>query len=133
MYAANMGQDVFTAPSVFNFYSPDYVIPGTHLIGPEFGIYTNSYIVARDNFVNTVIFETPSNLTVDLSEWTAMAGDPNGLVDTINLRLFHGAMKDVTRTIIVDTVEAIPASDPLGRAKTALYLAATSAEYFVHH
>ena len=32
----NMGQDLFDSPSVFNFYSPTYVVPGTALLGPEF-------------------------------------------------------------------------------------------------
>ncbi len=38
-HSFNMGLDVFTAPSVFNYYSPDYQIPGTDVLGPEFKIF----------------------------------------------------------------------------------------------
>ncbi len=30
---AAMGQDIFDAPSVFNYYSPTYGVPGTPLLG----------------------------------------------------------------------------------------------------
>ena len=37
-YGSNMGQEALFSPSVFNFYSPSYVIPGTTMYGPEFQI-----------------------------------------------------------------------------------------------
>ncbi|MGI8884905.1 MAG: DUF1800 domain-containing protein, partial [Pyrinomonadaceae bacterium] len=38
--ASGMAQNPFYAPTVFNYYTPDYVIPGTALPGPEFNIMT---------------------------------------------------------------------------------------------
>src|SRR5205807_613086 len=38
--AANLGQNPFYPPTVFNYYAPDYEIGGTKLNAPEFGIYS---------------------------------------------------------------------------------------------
>ena len=43
----------------------------------------------------------------------------------------HGTMPVAMRSAIRGAVEAIPAANPLLRAKTAFYLVATSAEYQV--
>lgn len=132
-YTSNMGLDVFAAPSVFNYYSPDYRIPGTDVLGPEFGIFISPYIVARDNFVITVVFGWATSLSVDLSAWAELAADTTRLVDAIDTQMFHGTMLDATRSIIANTLEGLPNADNLTRARTALYLATTSAEYSIHH
>ncbi|HEX8638355.1 MAG TPA: DUF1800 family protein, partial [Pyrinomonadaceae bacterium] len=45
----NMAQNPFYSPTVFNYYTPDYVIPGTSLLGPEFNIMTTGTAIARAN------------------------------------------------------------------------------------
>src|SRR5688572_6554619 len=35
-HVAPMGQDPFNSPTVFNYFSPDYVVPGTTVLAPEF-------------------------------------------------------------------------------------------------
>ena len=40
--SAAMGQPVFNAPSVFNFYPPDYVGPRTDVLGPEFALHEHA-------------------------------------------------------------------------------------------
>ena len=44
------------APTVFNFFPPDYGVPGTTMIGPEFAIMTTGTAVARATFVNRLTF-----------------------------------------------------------------------------
>ena len=51
-----IGQDVFRAPTVFNYYPPGYVIPGTSLLGPEFGIMTTGTAIGRTNQINRMVF-----------------------------------------------------------------------------
>jgi uncharacterized protein (DUF1800 family) len=41
------GRAAYSAPSVFNFYPPDFTILGTDLFGPEFGIHNTSTAVAH--------------------------------------------------------------------------------------
>ena len=139
--AAQMGQSVFTAPTVFSFYSPDYQVPGTALLGPPFQIYTESTAIRRANFMNSLFFGTiprpfyapPGSTTasVALAPWVAVAGNPTHLVDDLSLRLMHWAMPLDMRSRIIQAVSAIPASNPTYRAQTAMYLIATSAQYNV--
>ncbi len=132
-YVFNMGLDIYAAPSVFNYYAPDYRIQGTDTLGPEFEIFTSPYIVGRDNFVNALVYNWATTMSVDISSWTALAANTTQLLDAIDTQLFHGSMRDETRTIIANTLAALPGSSNLIRAQAALYLAATSAEYSIHH
>jgi hypothetical protein len=43
----------------------------------------------------------------------------------------HGTMSAAMRAAIIPAITAIPATNPLSRAKTAFYLVVTSAEYQV--
>ncbi|MEO7672984.1 MAG: DUF1800 family protein, partial [Pyrinomonadaceae bacterium] len=45
-----MAQSAFYSPTVFNYYSPEYKIPGTTLLGPEFNLMTTGTAIARANF-----------------------------------------------------------------------------------
>jgi uncharacterized protein (DUF1800 family) len=136
-----MGQSVFSAPTVFSFYSPDYQVPGLPLLGPAFQVYTESTAVRRANFVNFLVFTTipppgyapPGSTTVSipLSTWTALASNPAALVDDLAMRLMHGAMPADMRARMIQAVTALPAGNPLYRAQAAIYLVATSAQYNV--
>jgi uncharacterized protein (DUF1800 family) len=138
----NMGQNTFNAPTVFNFYSPEYVVPGPGLNAPEFGIYTTGTAITRTNFVNTMVYgqiavsnpNAPLGTSINLSEMQALAAaDPtsNQLLDRLNTKMMHGAMTEQNKATIMTAVNAIAASDTLGRARAAVYLVATSSQYQV--
>jgi hypothetical protein len=136
-----MGQPVFMAPSVFNYYPPDYVVPGTAVLGPEFALQNSTSALARANFVNALAFAAaiPPDPTVwgamgtqlDWSPWAALAGDPAVLVQRLDRLLVHGTLSAPVRGAIAEAVRAVPASDPLARAKSAFYLVVTSSQYQV--
>lgn len=138
---APMGQNTFNSPTVFNYYTPDYTIPGTALNGPEFGILTTGTAIARANFVNTIVFgrvsvsaQAPAGTTLNLTEMQALAAaDPssNRLLDTLNQKLMHGTMSAQMKNTILTAVQAVPSTTPLVRAQTAIYLIATSSQYQV--
>lgn len=132
-YVIAMGLDIYAAPSVFNYYAPDYRILGADILGPEFEIFTSPYIVARDNFVNALVLNWAADISVDLSAWTLLADNSTLLLDALDTQLFHGTMQDETRSIILNTLAALTNVSNQARAQIALYLAATSAEYSVHH
>lgn len=131
--SAEMGQDIFSAPSVFNFYSPDHMIPGTDVRGPEFQILSNPRIIPWANFVNIVLNGGWPGIVVDLSGWIALAGNTEALLDHLDRWLFHDSMLSATRTAIAQAINAYPPSQLATRARIALYVAATSPEYTVHH
>jgi uncharacterized protein (DUF1800 family) len=138
-----MNQNVFNPPTVFSYYPADYGLPGTTLVGPEFGILDTSTTYQRTNFMNTLLLgnsgngipasapNRPTGTQLNYSSYQAMAGNAQTLVDALNTRLMHGTMSAAMKTNIVATVNAISSGDPAGRTRTAIYLIATSAQYQV--
>ena len=137
---SQISQDVFRAPTVFNYYQPGYVIPGTALLGPEFGIMTTGTTIGRLNRINTLTFSrinvsnpnTPLGTAIDLSEMIALSqadATGNRLVDVLNTRMMHGAMQTAMKNTILTAVQAVTSTNPTLRAQTAIYLIATSSQY----
>ena len=144
-----MDQDVFNAPSVFNYYPPDYIVPNTNVLGPEYAIVTTGTTLKRPNFVNQVVFPTgatapgipvnvanniPNGTSITMDRMQALAAaDPSGglLVDTLNQLLMHGSMSASMRTSIMKAVQAVSNADTLKRARTAVYIVATSSQFQV--
>lgn len=141
-FLPGLGQDPFNSPTVFNYFSPDYIIPGTTVLAPEFEILNTGNGVKRTNFVYLLTFDgfvpnaTDSfrGTALDYSEYIPVAaGDPTGnqLLDLLNVRMMHGAMVQGQRDKILTAVLAVPSSNPLLRVKTAAYLIAASSQYQV--
>ncbi len=136
-----MGQPLFAAPSVFNYYPPDYVVPGTTILGPEFALQNTSTALARINYVNALAFgpeikPDPSvagatGTQLDWSPLAALAGNPDALVTRLDTLLLHGTLSAAARQAVVNAVSAVPAANALTRAKTAFYLVASSPQYQV--
>jgi uncharacterized protein (DUF1800 family) len=137
-----MGQNTFNSPTVFNYYSPDYIVPGTTLLAPEFNIFTTGTSIARANFANTMIFNrinvaqpnTPLGTSINLADMQALAAadtSGNQLMDALNQKMMHGAMSSQMRAKILSAVLAAPSTNPFLRAQTAVYLIATSSQYQV--
>jgi hypothetical protein len=141
-FAANMAQSLFFSPTVFNYYPPNYIVPGTALLGPEFAIFNTGTAISRANFGNSMVFgqinvslpNTPNGTKLDFSELQALAaGDTtsNQLMDVLNQRMMHSTMSPQMRSTILTAVNAVLPTDPLTRAKTAVYLIVTSSQYQV--
>jgi uncharacterized protein (DUF1800 family) len=149
-----LDQDVFSPPTVFNYYPMDYVIPGTPLSGPEFGIFSTGTALKRPNFVNqmappnstgaagilavTPTASVPTNFPcgtrIDLTRLqTLAASDATGadLIDTLNREMMHGAMSANVRNGILNAVQAVASTNTLKRARTAFYLVTTLNQYQV--
>jgi uncharacterized protein (DUF1800 family) len=132
-------QPVFYSPTVFNYYSPDYVVPDTNALGPEFTIHNTSTALSRINTANSIIFSTiiapdatvigATGTSLDLSSLQALAANPSQLVAKLNSLLLHGTMSSRMGSAIAAAVNVIPASDTLNRARTAAYLVVTSSQY----
>ncbi len=145
-----MGQAAFLSPTVFNFYPPDYIVPGTTLNQPEFALYTTGTSIARANFVNTMVFNriNPNTSTAaygfvavgtsftyaDIQALSQADNTGNVMLDELNRKLMHGAMSPEMRNTIRTAVLAVPSATPanhLTRAQAAVYLILTSSQYQV--
>lgn len=133
--AEQMGQKVLYPPSVFSYFSPNYRVGGTRsavgapLAGPEFQILTAVTALERANFVGDLLgghFGT--DVLFDLSPFSSLARDPAALVDACNLRFMGGRMSPEERTAIIAAVRTTPQTNPVERARTALYLTLVAAQ-----
>ena len=139
-----MGQFPLGAPSVFNFYSPDYQPPGViataGLVGPEFQILNAVFGIGLPNTFYTLITSTngTGSFRLSLAEQEAIAGNTAALMDNLNLLLTHGMMSNDTRAAILTAVNGlttamVPSGSNLNRerAKLAVYLTLLSPDYAV--
>ena len=153
--ATALGQTPMRAPSVFNFYRPGYVAPGTSsaargLAAPELQIAHETSAAGYVNFMrdavsagvgnnNTLNNVTRRDIQADFSAEIALANDPAALVDRAFLRLLpHVTVSDELRTDIVAAVGSIAlpttgstATALRNRVNTALLLTLVSAEFQV--
>ncbi len=138
--SAALSQNVFYAPTVFNFYLPGYVIPGTQRIGPEYQLFTAATAIGRANFANTLLYGRiapdpavfgATGTTIDLSPYTALAGDANALADRLADDLLNGTMSDAMHAAVVSAIGAVAPSDAPGRVRAGLYLVLASPQFQV--
>ncbi len=129
--ASNMGQNPLSPGSVFNFFAPSYVIPGTTSLGPEFQILTTATALNRANFVNTFVFGSlGATTTVDFSSYASQT--PSAMLASLNTLLMHGTMPAAMQTDILSAMGPVGSTPTLTQVKTAIYLIATSSQYQVY-
>ena len=135
-----MSQDLYNSPSVFNYYSPGYVIPqSAGVLGPEFEIYTPYTSIYRDNLVagllgsySNPVITNGAGTTFDLTPFMALANSPATLVDALDFTLTCGTMPAAMKQLMVQAVTA-EAGGNLRRVETGAYLILASGYYNVWH
>lgn len=134
-----LGQNPLRAPTVFNFFEPNYVLPGATadagLVAPEFKITTETTAIGNANFFRDTVYRGVSydldQVTPDFSEVLPLAGNPTQLIDRLNLLLMANGMSSTMRTILIQTIGEIPVSETEERVKAAVHLIATSPEFVI--
>jgi uncharacterized protein (DUF1800 family)/fibronectin type 3 domain-containing protein len=125
-----MSQRIWFAPSVFNYFSPNYRAGA--IFAPEMQIWTTATAMTRTNFIASVISGGfGSNITIDYTPFNTVAADPNALLDTVDSRIMGGTMSASMRGAIVTALGS--ATGTTERVRTALYLAAASMQYQGEH
>ena len=132
-----LGQTVFSAPTVFNYYAPDHVVSSINLNSPEFGIFNSTTALSRINFANSALYGTINISTAlygatgtqfDWTPFTSVAADSNALLDRVNEIMFAGKLSAATRATMKTAVDAVVATDTMNRARMAIYLAVAAPE-----
>lgn len=127
------GQTPLQSPTVFNFFSPDYAVPGAiaanGLKSPEFQITTETTVIEQANKLYSAIYnpDYPLDLTMEIN----LASSPAALIDHLNAKMMNGTMTSAMRAVLIDTIGQISASNPEARATSAIYLIVNSPEYVV--
>ncbi len=134
--AADFGQEPYGAPSVFNFYLPDFQPPGEingyrtspqsvsdALYAPEFQVMDavvanktiNKYISwLRTQYIDTTLYSGngylfKNRITFNLSDELAMVASPAGvpaLLEQLDLRLCNGTLSEESKTVITTALQA---------------------------
>jgi uncharacterized protein (DUF1800 family) len=128
---SELGENLFDAPSVFSYFSPQYRIQGG-LLAPEFQIYTTQTAADRADIVYAILYGTIDKGTkVNLKPFVEQAGSPTSLLSSISTIFLHGTMSSALEQAATDAVNA--ASTPTAKAQAALYVVLTSGEYQIIH
>jgi len=126
-----LGQNLFVAPSVFSYFSPQYRIEGG-LLGPEFQLNSTQTSADRVNIVSAALYGAlDKTTTVDLAPFVNLADNIGNMVNYIGYVFCHSAMSSALTEAA--TAAAGAQSTAAGKAQAALYVVLTSSEYQVIH
>jgi uncharacterized protein (DUF1800 family) len=129
--ATELGEDLFDAPSVFSYFSPQYRIQGG-LLAPEFQIYSTATAAERTDIVSAILYGTIDKATtVNLTPFRQQTGNTTSLLNYISSVFLHASMSTSLEQSATDAANA--ASTPTAKAQAALYVILTSAEYQIIH
>lgn len=158
--ATQLGQSPLRSPSVFNFFRPGYVPPGTALatakaLAPEFQLVNESSVGGYLNYMQNVVrngiyvnapesIASGSNSATNGYDITApyateltLVADAAALVNRLNLLLCAGQLSAATQQLIVDALNATAVtatstdSVKLNRIGAAVLLVMASADYLI--
>ncbi len=132
--SSRLNQEPYRANSVFNFFPPSYIIPGSTTNAPEFGIENTASAVLRLTLADAIVNNKIAGFTVDLSNTSALgmtAANPANLVDTLSMLFLHSQMPASMRTTIINAIT--PLTSNAQRVRVATYLVITSSQYKVIH
>ena len=146
------GQAPLSAPSVFNFFLPEYVpnnaFANANLVAPEFQIHNSAtsinYLNQVDSWTNPRWYDVLRTWGLELEDTPLdfeglkyYAKDSEVLVNQLDKLFTRGQLSDETKQIIVDAVEGITRGwgDDVQytdlRVKMALYLVMVSPDYVI--
>lgn len=141
-----MGQEIWAPPTVFSYFAPDYVVPGTDILGPEFALAnTGSSFDKNNNILYLTLGQgfwmetataanpypyTPCGSSIDVSELTALAASDasgNALIEGLNSKLMHGTMSAAMKTKLRAAINFNVSAEL--KARQALFLTVSSSQY----
>jgi hypothetical protein len=146
-FTGTLDQPIFSQTTVFSYYQPGYEVPGTKILGPAFGILSTTTTLRRANDINTLVFtgvstnsRRPRRAPIDRAvrrsispTWKRWPEIPIDVVNALDALLLHGTMSPQMRTSIITAMNAINDATVTTRnqkrARTAVYLVATSSQY----
>lgn len=142
-----LGQAPMHAPSVFNFFRPGFVPPGTEIsstpvasgamVAPEFQITnevsTLEYIAVMREMIDKGVKDTDKDdIAADYSAWLPKVTDANALVAELNVLLAAGQLSTSTQTLIAQAVGSMrmaTTDERTRRIKAAALLVLSAPEY----
>ncbi|MDR7295279.1 uncharacterized protein (DUF1800 family) [Pelomonas aquatica] len=137
--ATRLGQSPLRSGSVFNFFRPGYVPPGSTLgsnavTAPEFQLCNESTVAGYLNFLQTAIANGIGEVKASYTAELALATDAPALVADLALRLGGGGISAETQATIATAVATINAGTDAGklnRVQASILMLMACPEYLV--
>jgi uncharacterized protein (DUF1800 family) len=135
-----LGQSPLLAPSVFNFFSPNFrpagAIAQAGLVAPEFQITTETTVAGGLNFFANLFNNNgygydDSKLKLNYTPLIGLAANPAALVAELDALFFNYGMGSKLQTRMITMLNALPANDLEQRLKAALILTSLSPQYTI--
>ena len=140
-YTAPLGQTPYAAASVFNFFPPSYIIPGTTLNAPEFAQEDTAAATLRLTLADTIVRNHLTTFSIDMSpasflgQIACATGNPTtdstNLVGALNILFLHDQMPAAMQSAIA--AHAASLSDIGQRVRVATWLVISSNFYKIEH
>jgi uncharacterized protein (DUF1800 family) len=140
-YTAPLGQTPYAAASVFNFFPPSYVIPGTAINAPEFAQENTASAIARLNLADSIVRNHLTSFNIDMSPTSFLgqiasatgnpATDSANLVNTLNILFVHDQMPAAMMSAIVANAALL--TDIGQRVRVSTWLVISSNFYQIEH
>jgi uncharacterized protein (DUF1800 family) len=140
-YTAPLGQTPYAAASVFNFFPPSYVIPGTAINAPEFAQENTASAIARLNLADSIVRNHLTSFNIDMSPTSFLgqiasatgnpATDSANLVNTLNILFVHDQMPTAMMSAIVANAALL--TDIGQRVRVSTWLVISSNFYQIEH
>lgn len=138
---SGIGQEPLAAPTVFNFFAPDFSPPGAvataNLVAPEFQITNETTAIGTANFMKELVEKGfgwgDDELHLDYSSLLPLAGNIPALLDRLDLLLLSGGMSAATRATLGTLLNGLAADGWTGeeRVKAAVHVIVTSPDFVV--
>jgi uncharacterized protein (DUF1800 family) len=138
--ATRLGQSPMRSSSVFNFFRPGYVPPGTAIaqagyVAPEMQITHESSVAGYVNYMQAVVAGSRiDDVRADYAGLLTLVNDPAALLAELNLVLAAGQLSAATLETIraaIATINASTAAGASNRLYAALVLVLATPEYIV--
>jgi uncharacterized protein (DUF1800 family) len=117
-YTAPLGETPYMAASVFNFFPPSYVIPGTAINAPEFAQENTSAATLRMTLADTIVRNHLTSFSIDMSPTSFLgqiasatgnpATDSANLVTALNILFTHAQMTPAMQSAIAANAALLP-------------------------
>lgn len=140
-----LGHVPLRAPSVFNFFRPQYIKPqsvmqANDMAGPEFQLVNETSVAGYINFIDTTIRGRGfwlNDLRPDFGELLDLAAKPRALAEEVSLIVAAGQLQAFTIDKIVEALESLNVTEQssseerLAAVQLAVLLSMVSNDYLI--
>ncbi len=133
----SLSQTAMRAPTVFNFYRPEYQAPFTalttnSLVAPEMQLTDEISVFGYLDYMRNAVpngVGTGREIKANYAPELALAATPDLLLDRVNLLLMQNGMSTTLRNQILAAINANPNNSAANKVYLAVFLTMASPEY----